>query len=126
MERELVASHVRSLMANHLVDVPSSDRHTVKPWFAGKLDYAPEVAPPPGFELVGGRLDYIGERAVAALVYRRRQHMINVFTWPATAREQRLRIVSLQGYNLAHWVREGTEWWAVSDLNGTELEELAR
>jgi anti-sigma factor RsiW len=126
VERELVAAHVRSLMATHLLDVPSTDRHTVKPWFAGKLDYAPEVVPSAGFELVGGRLDYIDGRPVAALVYRRRQHTINVFTWPAAARDRAPQLVTSQGFNLVHWVRRGMEWWAVSDLAGSELEELAR
>jgi anti-sigma factor RsiW len=126
MERELVASHVRSLMASHLLDVPSSDRHTVKPWFAGKLDFAPEVVPPPGFEFLGGRLDYIDGRAVAALVYRRRQHTINVLTWPASARDQAPRLIHSQGYSLVHWVRGGLDWWAVSDLAGPELEEIAK
>ena len=110
-------------MANHLLDVPSTDRHTVKPWFAGKLDYAPEVAPPPGFELLGGRLDYIEGRPVAALVYRRRQHTINVFTWPASVSDQPARTMTSQGY-LVHWVHDGMEWWAVSDLAGEELKEL--
>jgi anti-sigma factor RsiW len=126
LEQELVAAHVRSLMATHLLDVPSSDRHTVKPWFAGKLDYAPDVTPPPGFELLGGRLDYIGGRPVAALVYRRRQHTINAFTWPAAARDQAPGVVTSQGFHLVHWVRGGMEWWVVSDLAGPELEDLAR
>ena len=126
LEKEVVAAHVRSLLASHLVDVPSSDRHTVKPWFSGKLDFAPAVEPPAGFDLVGGRLDYLEGRAVACLIYRRRLHTINLFTWPAAHRDQAPRAESMRGFNVVHWVRGGMNWWAVSDLGGTELAELAR
>ncbi len=129
LAREVVSSHVRSLMADHLLDVPSSDRHTVRPWFRGKLDFAPPAhdRAPHGFVLVGGRLDYLSDRPVAALVYRKRQHVINLFVWPSEAGGTwgggpR----TLQGDHLVHWSGGGMRYWAASDLNGEELEELAQ
>jgi anti-sigma factor RsiW len=124
--REVVDGHVRSLLASHLTDVISTDRHTVKPWFAGKLDFAPEVREVAGFTLAGGRLDYLHGRTVAALVYRRRDHVINVFVWPAHEAERGPRVETLDGYHVVSWVRGGMNWWAVSDLNGEELGDLAR
>jgi len=127
--RELASSHIRSLQAGHLMDVVSTDQHTVKPWFDGKLDFAPTVnnLAAENFPLVGGRLDYIGERTVAALIYSRAKHTINLFIWPAADGSSALdNAVVERGYNLVHWTDSGMEFWAVSDLNRVELQEFAR
>ena len=128
LAQEVIAGHVRSLMANHLTDIASSDQHTVKPWIAGKLDFSPPVTDfaAQGYVLSGGRLDYLAERGVMALVYRRHAHLINTFIWPALAAgDSPLRLDSRQGYNLAHFTRGGMAYWAVSDLNTQELKIFA-
>jgi len=127
VEQEVVAAHVRSLQANHLMDVPSTDQHTVKPWFAGKLDFAPEILDlsGKGFTLEGGRLDYLEGHPVAALVYKRRLHTINVFMWPAGG-EAPPKVDTRQGFHIVHWKRSGMEWWAVSDLAANELAEMGQ
>jgi anti-sigma factor RsiW len=125
----VLAGHIRSLQPGHLIDVPSSDRHTVKPWFQGKLDFSPPVPDLSelGWTLVGGRLDYLDKRPVAALVYRRRLHNINVFLWPNHgAAEDALREEDAQGYQILHWNGAETTYWVVSDLNNTELLQLAQ
>ncbi len=128
LAQEVVSSHVRSMMLNHLVDVPSSDQHTVKPWFNGKLDFAPDVKDlaDQGFPLVGGRLDYVDNRTVAALVYQRRKHSINLFIWPSTRTDQPMQEFSNHGYNIIHWTRSGASYWAVSDVNSADLSEFAK
>ncbi len=125
---EAVASHVRSLMAEHLTDVASSDQHAVKPWFNGKLDFAPDVKDftERSFPLVGGRLDYLNGRSVAALVYRRNRHFINVFVWPSVnAGNGRLTSEKRRGYSVIHREADGLHYCLVSDLNEKDLAELA-
>ena len=126
LARELVAGHVRSLMVDHSVDVASTDQHTVKPWFNGKVDFSPPVRDLPEFPLIGGRLDYVGGRTVAALVFQRHKHVINLFVWPAEGNASKpMAETPLQGFNLVHWSGNGMTFWAVSDLNEKELTGFA-
>lgn len=127
--QEVVNSHIRSLLADHLMDVASSDRHTVKPWFSGKLDFAPVVndLSAEGFPLIGGRLEYLNNRRVAALIYRRGHHLINLFEWPGRgSTDAKPETGGTDGYNYIRWNRAGMTYWAVSDLNGDELMEFVR
>ena len=132
LSEELVSDHVRSLMASHLFDVASTDQHTVKPWFTGKLDYSPPVVDlaDQGFPLSGGRLDYLDGRPVAVLVYRHRKHVINLFVLPdpvgATGLGRDPKTESLRGYHSIHWSTAGMTFHAVSDVNVADLAEFAR
>jgi anti-sigma factor RsiW len=118
---------VRAMLGEHLFDVRSTDQHTVKPWFLGKLDYSPPVVDLAsiGFPLVGGRLDYLAGRPVAALVYQRRLHTINLFVWPASQNAPPSS-ESRRGFQIQHWTRNQMSYWAVSDLNAAELGEFVR
>jgi mycothiol system anti-sigma-R factor len=122
---QLIASHVRSLMADHLTDVASSDQHTVKPWLDTRLDFAPPVVDlsSEGFPLIGGRLDYLDNRPVAALVYGRRKHFINLFVWPVASDEPKTpKTITRDGYQLLHWADLDFNYWAVSDVNLDDLQ----
>jgi len=121
---DVVSAHIRALQPGHLLDIASTDRHTVKPWFDGRLDYAPPVRDfaAAGFRLLGGRLDYVAGRPVAALVYGRDKHLIDVFVWPGA---QGASETVVQGYNVIAWSQGGMNYRAVSDLNGRELASLA-
>jgi anti-sigma factor RsiW len=131
---EVFASHVRSLLVDHAVDIASSDQHNVKPWFNGRVDYSPTVPDlsSQGFTLLGGRLDYVDNKTVPVLIYQRRQHLINVFmrakvpTSATTATNADYHTATQQGYNLIQWQVNGVDYWAVSDLNIKELEEFSR
>jgi anti-sigma factor RsiW len=126
IERQIIDNHVRSLMADHLLDVPSSDRHTVKPWFQGKLPFAPATPDlnADGFVLAGGRLDVIAGRPAAAIVYKRQNHVINLWMAASGGGEQPPSVAELDGYHLLRWRQNGMDYWAASDLNLTELRQF--
>jgi len=126
---DVVSAHLRSLQAGHLTDVETSDQHTVKPWFNGKLDVAPPVIDltAQGFTLIGGRLDYINGQPVASIVYRRRKHVINLFVGePLGATIHGVKDEIVQGFNIRHWSELGLDLWAVSDIDAGELDEFGR
>jgi anti-sigma factor RsiW len=126
---EVVSAHVRSLQAGHLTDVLTSDQHTVKPWFNGKLAVAPPVVDltAQGFTLIGGRLDYIDGEAAASIVYRRRNHVINLFVARHTGAEHGgTKVETVHGFNVRRWTAEGLDFWAVSDINAEELDEFGQ
>jgi anti-sigma factor RsiW len=127
IQSEVVSAHLRSLQAGHLTDVISTDQHTVKPWFNGKLDVAPPVVDltAQGFTLIGGRLDYVDARPIGAIVYRRRAHVINLFVAQTASTERRAaKTETLQGFNIRRWSDRGLNYWAVSDLAADELAEF--
>ena len=124
---DVVSAHVRSLQGDHLTDVQTSDQHTVKPWFNGKVDVAPPVVDltAQGFTLIGGRLDYIDGRAVASIVYRRRAHVINLFViQEAASADHGAKLETMQGFNIQRWSAQGLEFFAISDINAEELREF--
>jgi anti-sigma factor RsiW len=130
VEREILTAHRRSLVQDKPIQIASSDGHTVKPWFNGRIDFAPPVRDLTfaGFLLVGGRVDIIGENRVAAIVYKRREHVINVFMWPSSNAPvaQTAAHIAIKGYNAVTWSAPGLTYWAVSDLNFNELNNLQK
>jgi anti-sigma factor RsiW len=124
---ELTASHIRSLQADHLSDVISTDQHTVKPWFNGKLDFAPPVIDltATGFPIEGGRLDYINGKTVAVIIYHHNKHPINLYVWPNTSSDSAVHTIARKGYTLVHWATGGMNYWAVSDLEAVKLTSFA-
>jgi len=123
---EVVSAHVRSLQGAHLTDVQTSDQHTVKPWFNGKLDISPPVVDltAQGFTLIDGRLDYLDGKSIASIVYQRRKHVINLFVTDGGAEPQRVKRDTIQGFNVVRWTASDLEFFAVSDINTQELQEF--
>jgi len=121
--RNILSAHIRSLTGTHLLDVTSTDQHTVKPWFNGKVDFSPPVETINGFTLLGGRLEYFDDRPAAALIYGRNKHIINLFTWPSAVRAPEATLTS-NGFHMENWTAGGLTFWAVSDLNEAELHQF--
>jgi anti-sigma factor RsiW len=128
LTEELVSSHVRSLEVDHLSDVISTDHHTVKPWFNGKLDYSPPVIDlaTMGFPMEGGRLDYINGKTVAVVIYRHNKHPVNLYVWPSNNKDSDIQRTTRNGYNLAHWVIGNMNYWAITDLEAGKLLDFAQ
>jgi anti-sigma factor RsiW len=126
IEQEVIASHVRATLAQRMIDVESSDHHTVKPWLSSRLDFSPPVYEPAdsGSALLGGRVDYVDGRAVAALVYRHKGHVVESYVWPASKSQAPVKFAEEKGFHLAHWARGGMAHWVISDLNPAEFSAL--
>lgn len=126
IEQEVIASHVRATLAQRMIDVESSDHHTVKPWLSSRLDFSPPVYEPAdgGSALLGGRVDYVDGRAVAALVYRHKGHVVESYVWPASQSQTAAKFSEEKGFHLAHWSRGGMAHWVISDLNPVEFSAL--
>jgi anti-sigma factor RsiW len=127
IEEDVIASHVRATLGQRWVDVASSDHHTVKPWLSARLDFSPPVhdVDEPNSALLGGRVDYVDHRPVAALAYRHAGHMVDEFIWPAQASDKAIALSATRGFNIAHWSRAGMTHWLISDLNRDELSRFA-
>jgi anti-sigma factor RsiW len=125
---DVVASHVRSTLGQRLVDVASSDRHTVKPWLSSKLDFSPPVTELqlPGSVFLGGRVDYVDGRPVAALAFQQGQHVVNVFLWPSERKDSATAFATERGFQIAHWTRSGMNHWVISDLGRDEFTTVIR
>ena len=128
LDQEGIANHVRSLQVNHLMDVASTDQHTVKPWFAGKLDYSPQVVDltPSGYPLIGGRLDVLDHRYVAAIIYQRRKHYINLFIWPSDTESLHDRLYTQNNYHVLGWTKGDMNYLAVSELGEQEFRDFVK
>ncbi len=125
---DVIASHVRSTFSQRLVDVASSDRHTVKPWLSSKLDFSPPVTELqlPGSVFLGGRVDYVDGRPVAVLAYQQRRHVVNAYLWPSEVNDRSAVFAAERGFQIAHWARSGMNHWVISDLGRDEFTTVVR